>query len=370
VLAGNGLVLDASQEEAFAKVRYWLEHDRRTVFKLFGGAGTGKTSMARIFVEGLDARFAAYTGKAAYRLRQVGCTQATTLHRLLYTPMGKDKNGALQFKYDPAAALRKLDVLVVDEASMLGPKIAADIVKSCKKVLVLGDPFQLPPVDGASTWMRDPDHTLEYVHRQADGSPILDQATELRQTGKIRIRNATTAGGRVGLVPNGKELSCMQYCEQLLVGTNATRKYYNDQARRLRGFRVPHIVDGDRVVCTKNNHKMGVFNGSLWDVEDASSVKRNGYQSVILRSCDDPEHVVESMTHSRVFMETGEKVAELNDKFLYLIPGYALTVHKAQGSQWDKVMVLDQSHVFRDDSARWLYTAMTRAARELWVAPM
>jgi exodeoxyribonuclease V len=155
--------------------------------------------------------------------------------------------------------------------------------------------------------------------------------------------------------------------DQALCGRNATRKQVNDLARSSTGWTDPMPVKGDRLVCLRNNKRKGTFNGTLGSV--ARVLGLDG--SFILRDFESDEGASSKVSVHRAFFEgtdhrmSPEKRAKLFDQFVY---GYALTVHKAQGSQWDHVLVLDESACFREDSARWLYTAVTRAAKRLTLA--
>lgn len=80
------------QEKALSEVQRWFDQGKQPVFKLFGYAGTGKTTLAKHFAEGIPGRvaFAAYTGKAAHVLQEKGCP-ATTIHSLIYSPKNKSE---------------------------------------------------------------------------------------------------------------------------------------------------------------------------------------------------------------------------------------------------------------------------------------
>src|SRR5687767_2078640 len=139
------------QDGALLAVKTWLEDENSSqVFRLFGYAGTGKTTLAKHFAESVDGLvlYAAFTGKAALVLRQKGC-YATTLHSLIYAPVGETPEGQPIFGLNPDSELSEAKLLIVDECSMVNEELGSDVLSFGVKVLVLGDPFQLPPVEGA-----------------------------------------------------------------------------------------------------------------------------------------------------------------------------------------------------------------------------
>lgn len=366
------------QEQALEQVQQWLRGDRQ-VFRLFGYAGTGKTTLAKY----LNADYyAAYTGKAAHVLIQKGCP-ASTIHSLIYQPREKStlRLQALlaRLEADPTSTnllkeisrerenlrkpafllnldspLRHARLLVIDECSMVDEQIGRDLESFGCRILVLGDPAQLPPVYGGGYFTNcTPDVLLTEVHRQARGNPILDLATIIRETGQLPAHHPLT---RVSLQP----VDALGV-DQLIVGRNRTRHALNRRMRELLGFTQPLPQAGEKVVCTRNNHLVGLLNGATYEVQAAEF---NGDDTGWLVLNDGLE--VEVHTGPFLGMEVDHWRALDADMFEF---GYALTCHKAQGSQWDKVGIIDESSAFRQHAQRWLYTAVTRAAHELWVLP-
>jgi exodeoxyribonuclease-5 len=158
--------------------------------------------------------------------------------------------------------------------------------------------------------------------------------------------------------------------DQVLVGTNRTRRRYNRRLRELKGFTADYPQAGDKLVCLRNDPAKGLLNGSLWKVMTASrETVRPGINLLVSPEEDDPDRGVAKIKLLKAAFEDAE--AEIPwqqkrrfDDFDY---GYALTVHKAQGSQWNDVVLFDESWAFKDTRERWLYTAITRAAERLTV---
>jgi exodeoxyribonuclease-5 len=150
--------------------------------------------------------------------------------------------------------------------------------------------------------------------------------------------------------------------DQVIVGTHRMRHRVNDQLRRKLGYAGATPAIGEKVLCLKNNKQKGLHNGTLWTVV-GSAPPRGGF--VALEIEDDAQH--------RVAVEAPVEGFNLRDGSGADLPGqpftfgYAITCHKAQGSQWGSVLVIDESRVFRADRWRWLYTAITRAADRVTV---
>jgi exodeoxyribonuclease-5 len=245
---------------------------------------------------------------------------------------------------------------------MIGGREGEDLLSFGTKVLVLGDPAQLPPVKGKGFFTNDdrPDFLLTEVHRQAADSPIIHLATLARNQEPIP---AGTYGE--SLVLNAKpDPALAMAADQVLAGRNKTRNAINARVRQLLGYEGPLPVPDDRLVCLRNDAEIGLLNGSLWKVQGLGGM--DGSHLVITVESDDDGRLVDCIIHTELFR--GEELpfwARLEaHEFDY---GYCLTVHKSQGSQWDDVMVFDESYCFRQDRWRWLYTGITRAAEKLTI---
>ena len=355
------------QDAAIKAVRHWLKDKHQQVFYLAGFAGTGKTTLARELAGGVKGKvlFGAFTGKAALVLRRKGCAGASTLHSLIYS-LDETEGWEPKFKLNPASEVAHAKLVVIDECSMVGEELGRDLLSFGTKVLVLVDPAQLPPVKGEGFFTaREPDVMLTEVHRQARDNPIIAMSMTVREGGRLDL--GTYGSSRV-IRRADVDTADVLTADQVLVGINRTRQSYNTRMRHLKGMDPAGPQSGDRLVCLRNNREKKLLNGGLWTVR---SVIERDATAVTLHAVSD-DTVETKPTEVRVrheFFQGREKEVPWEalrgfDQFTW---GYALTVHKSQGSQWDDVIVFDESRAFPEHRANHLYTAITRAAQRVTV---
>lgn len=389
------------QEQALAAVAGWLRSKRRKPFFYLGGyAGTGKTTLARHFAEGVagTVMFGAYTGKAAHVMQGKGCVGATTIHSMIYVPKGSGSarlheielqlarhvsgervlpdaeidalQQALEEERDIAdqpsfglngdAPAKYASLLVLDECSMINKEIGEDLLSFGVPILVLGDPAQLPPVRGGGYFTSHrPDALLVDVRRQAKESPIIEMATRVRQGKGLSL--GTYGTSKVVERPDREEALS---ADQILVGRNATRNQYNRHIRNCFG-RTELVEPGDKIVCLRNSHEIGLLNGSIWWVSKVTD-HEDLFELTIF---NEEGRALDVWAHTDTF-RNGEPAKGMYferqhaEEFCH---AGALTVHKAQGSQWNDVLVVNESGCFRGSEKQWLYTAITRAAEKVIV---
>lgn len=360
------------QSSALDKVASWHKSGNEQVMRVFGYAGTGKTTLANHFASEIDGEtsYAAYTGKAAMVMRQNDCKDASTIHSLIYKAKRDPQTGKMKFIKNSKGPASKASLIVIDECSMVDEKIAKDLLKFKKPILVLGDPAQLPPVRGGGFFTSvEPEVMLTEIHRQAENNPIIKLATMVREG--MRPELGTYGSSKV-ISSNDVNSKMITDADQVLVGTNKKRHSYNTRMRELYGRTGMAPERGDTLVCLRNNKRTGLFNGGLFEVTsvpDRDAVDRaDKIIRVQVQSKDYEDHPLSVDVREEFFFGGAERLhwteKRETDEFNY---GYALTVHKSQGSQWDNVVLFDESSVFRDDWQRWLYTGITRAAKSITV---
>ena len=360
------------QDSALQAVAEWLkakpgQRSTPPIFRLFGYAGTGKTTLARHIAEGVDGKvlFAAFTGKAAHVMRSKGCERASTIHSLIYKARDSGE-GTPSFDLWDDAPASKAKLIVIDECSMVDPELGRDLMSFRVPVMVLGDPAQLPPIQGAGFFTdAEPDAMLTEVHRQAENDPIV------RLSMDVRAGRALEPGvyGETRVVEKS-ELDPQRVidADQVLVGRNNTRRAYNARMRERRGFTGPLPATGDKLVCLRNNRRKGLLNGALWSVKEKPTTRRDIIKMRLAPDDDAGAKPIKVSVRPECFTGAIDQLEwplrKRYDEFDY---GYVLTVHKAQGSQWDDVVLFDESFAFQESRQRWLYTGVTRAAKRLTV---
>ncbi|GIT90133.1 ATP-binding protein [Jannaschia sp. AI_61] len=362
----GGFALSPGQEAAVAKVRDWIDDPcGQRIFRLFGYAGTGKTTIARMLAEEVIGGpvYCAYTGKAALRMRQSGCDNAATIHSTIYKPMEDGDRTA--FVWQEESVIADAGIVVVDECSMVNEEITHDLLRYDKPILVLGDPFQLPPVKGQGYLTNaEPDAMLTEVHRQALDNPILELATRIREDGEIKYGEF----GALEVIERGT-LGVKEVCgyDQVLCGTHRVRRSYTKQMRKHAGNVGAFPESGDRIMCTRNHRKTGLFNGQVFRVT-SSFLTSQMCKTRIVDVDDDDERVRTVMSFQEGWQNPNWKPTP--QQFV-MYPQFdfaqVMTTHKAQGSEWKHVLVYDEGDVFREHAQQWRYTAITRASERLTI---
>lgn len=363
------------QEAAIGAVQSWLK-DRNgpQIFRLFGYAGTGKTTLAKELAGSVkgEVLYATFTGKAALVLRKKGCEGASTIHSLIYAAEVDEATGEAQFKLNKDSALAGAALLIVDEVSMVGEELAKDLLSFETRILVLGDPAQLPPVKDEGYFINaEPDVMLTEVHRQAEGNPIIRMSMDIRAGRRLQIGthgdSLVIDRASIGRDELGHRVIA---ADQLLCGLNRSRVTFNDRIRALKGLagrRQPwHPTVGDRLICLKNRREKHLFNGGLWDAQKV--VTSDNKLKMTVASLDEERDPVTINVFEQFFNGTEQELdwreKRATEEFTF---GWAITCHKSQGSQWDNVIIFDESGAFRDARRNWLYTAVTRAAEKVTV---
>lgn len=372
------MILTKGQENAIqiAKQRY---KNKEPYTCIAGYAGSGKTSVVRFIIDAIglspeNVVYVAYTGKASLVLKNKGCENVMTAHKLLYFVNAK-KDGSCEFIPRPTID-KKYKMIVLDEASML-PEDMWDLLLSHKVyVLALGDPQQLPPVDGNCGVLSNPHAFLDEVVRQALDNPIIRLSMDVRNGKWIEY------GGKKGCRVIRKEQltpSILSGADQILCGKNITRHQINDHMRHLKfGERYANIpMIGDKVVCLKNYWNVTssdsispLINGMTGFLDDVK-FEKNG--KMFASFISDYNGLFENLyMDKKLFTDHEPTVTAENWKkyFKKAKPiefdyGYALTVHKSQGSEWERVVVFDEWLGDKEYHTKWLYTAITRSSNAL-----
>lgn len=391
-------ILNEKQEKGLEiAVNRYLQKEKLTV--IAGYAGTGKSTLIKYIISELKAKdrnlldsdvvYTAFTGKACSVLLQKGNQNVSTLHKLMYrsvpTPDGRfirTLNARIPYK-----------IVIVDELSMVPLEMMKTLL-NYKNIYVIacGDPYQLPPVDKDSdNHLLDAPHIfLDEVMRQAQESEIVrlsmlirsgvSDFSEFKDGKDIKIFNK-----------NDASIGMMMWADQVLCATNNTRKHINDEVREYLGHG-DSPEEGDKIICLKNYWDIFSDNGSplvngtigqLVDCYDSfkylpKNIKKNKiYYTVGNLACENEIYSDLKMDKKQII--TGESALDWKEKYtlgknpytqsyipLEFTYGYAITGHRAQGSEYDKVLVVEEKFPFdKVEHSRWLYTCCTRSSNKL-----
>jgi len=353
-------VLTAEQQAARKAIDEAIKQNRH--FAVHGLAGTGKTTLAADVARALpgDAFLCAPTAKAASVLTQKTGVAASTIHAAFYHFVREvereDRPPRLVFRPAHAHGALRGKVLLLDEVSMVSREVAADIIATGITIVSFGDAGQLAPIEVCRS-RSPPIFTLTQIHRQALESPIIRQAHGVRATGCY-----AADGDAVRVV---ERLTDDDLCaaDVVLTGRRATRMRLNAEIRRALRIDRTLPVLGEPLVCLRNARRYGLCNGQVYY---ACRDLHEGDRTVGVSSdAGDIEVHAEFLTPGHEYDRLELPPGGWFSSFAY---GYALTVHQAQGSEWDKVLLIDESAAFRDDRARWLYTGITRAKERIVIA--
>lgn len=375
-------------------VERFLNREKYTV--IGGYAGSGKSTLVKFIIAALepygidpedDVCYATFTGKASQVLLKKGNKNVSTLHKLLYKHIPTADG---RFIRQPKPEI-EYKVVVVDEVSMAPKEMMELLFRHRVYVICLGDPFQLPPIDkNIDNHLLDNPHIfLDEIMRQAQESEIIRLSMDIREQKSIEYMK----GSEAIICPKGDlNTGMLTWADQILVGTNQTRVNINNQMRTLMG-RGNKPETGDKVICLRNYWDIisdgfnPLVNGTIGYIQNPVAgevyipyyLGGGSFEVLNTEFISDSDDSFGILNMDNKMILTGEKGIDYkqafklskNPKFKDQLPleftyGYAITTHKAQGSEWDKVLILEERFPFdKVEHARWLYTAVTRAAEKV-----
>lgn len=358
-----------------------------------GYAGSGKSTLVKFLVAALgipeeNIVYACFTGKACNVLQQKGCKNVSTLHRLLYE--FRPRSDGTFFRL-PKTEL-EYELVIVDEVSMASKELIQQLFKHRVYVVCLGDPFQLPPINPEDdNHLLDSPHVfLDEIHRQAQESEIIRVSMDIRAGRPLKLLD----GNDVKIVDKEDLVNGMYtWADQILCAKNETRIGINNQMREMLG-REGEPQEGDKVICLRN----------YWDVLDSDGnplingtigFLQNNYTTTLSYPYFINGGGKFDVIHSNIVTETNSTFNDLlldkklilegkksldqktewrlrkSENLSWMVPkeftyGYAVTVHKFQGSSAGNILVLEENFPFsKEEHQKWLYTACTRAEKKL-----
>lgn len=378
--------LNEQQAQAIEALRKWWYNGNKQVFQISGAAGTGKTTLIRYLINEIklehdEVLFTAFVGKATLAMSRNGLN-AKTLHSAICYCKDEpvlDENGNVVTEYNRRVTKRvftrrkKIDprirLIVVDEGSMVPAKMADWLLKFKVPIIVLGDLNQLPPVIGDSFFLKEPDVVLTQIMRQSSESPIPYFAQNVLQNGTKCLSPGLQIGNKINVLSKADITpELLKDYDVIICGTNKTRNNLNTYIReRIYGRTQEYPVIGDKLICRENDWTFSVddvylINGLIGYVTDIDLESISDYTMKIDFKPEFMDNEFKNVTLDRIYMGLSP-----NDKRFYRSNyhkfeyGYAITCHLSQGSQYNRVLVFNESFGTAEERRKWLYTAVTRA---------
>lgn len=370
------ITLTKKQSEA-VKIMATNYTKKEPITVISGFAGTGKSSIINYFIENNDlmdkTRFVTFTGKASLVLQNKGLP-ATTIHRLIYDAFRNKRTGKFIFVKKEVLDWR-IKLLVVDEVSMVPANLLRDLMSFNIPIVALGDPGQLEPIGEDNGLLKQPDFFLDEIHRQAADNSIIRLSMLVREGRALPI--ITEDPFVKVLDKKDLNIGMLQWADQILCGKNNTRRTINADMRKALGHSGTYPNVGEKVICLRNywdninDSEDPLINGTIGMVTHVKKPKYDDPTNILFEDVlmnvradysDSPwEHVQTDSNIFKGFAPFSKQHPRSNKMYHEFDFGYAITVHKAQGSEFEKVLVFEE-RLGGGSHARWLYTAITRAS--------
>ena len=383
----------------------WFQTRNKQTFEISGPAGSGKTTLILYLIERLGLKisnvlFLAYMGKAACRMALNGLP-AKTIHSAIYNyekVYERDEHGKVVKNAEGRpkkigrfvlkdTLKRGIKLIVIDEGSCVNKEIAEDLLSFGIPVVVLGDLNQLPPVFGNPYFLNKPDIELHQIMRQNEGNPIVYLSQRVLNGERLEVG----IYGKSEIFPRNQiKEHHFSKSDIVLTETNRLRwnvnNFFREDLRQIKQLDYPHV--GEKLICRKNNWSRSVddgfylTNGTSGYVVDIDKTSFNKKSMIMDFRPDFTQSVFKNVRFNYPYLyaippsrledpDDGKTIRKImadvhTDRFEF---GYAITVHLSQGSQYDKVLYLNENMMrTKEDRRKIMYTAITRAVESISIA--
>lgn len=382
-------VPNAGQAELCKRLLEWNRHKDKPIFVYTGGPGTGKTSALIYFIEKMNISLdsvlpVAYSGKAVNVLCDKGFTNAQTIHSAFYEPLmtkKRDEFGeiildendepqtTLDFVLRPKLA-HPYKLIVIDELSMVPDNIMKDILSFDIPVVGMGDIDQLPPIFGMCSYMMRPDFYLDEIMRQDKDNPIIGFCQKVKY-GEL-IKCGTYGESRVlPSIELGENL--VNDYDMIICCRNITRDNINDIIRHKVYNRPEYPEFGDKIICRQNikdfsNGGRYLTNGTIGFIVYVTPGSRTSKKMKIDFAPDYDENIVFPnviLDMNYISQDYHGRSAIGLTKYVKFEYGNIITAHLSQGSEYERVLYLDEPFGSSDLRRKLRYTAISRASKSI-----
>ena len=426
----NPLNYTTDQTKALLDIQKLIDDNKQAYYLLAGYAGTGKTTIAENIANysnasGRPVSIIAPTNKAAKvlndKLKASGLSaMASTIHSAIYGQPDPETGEWVTSK----KAVNSL--ILVDESSMISKEVMDDllnVVSGGNNILVfMGDSFQLEPVGedsglftGKVKEIGKSKSELKEVRRQSLDSNILKIATITRTDGKAYIPSESIANFEISpskakFVADFRSAIAAGESAVAIVATNNERMIMNQAARMSKfGANKQVIEEGESVISVANStdfpnaetFTVATLDGEptvhpiTFEAKDGKKTtydmhltyfrtqdgklgkmfffptldKPSLYHAEILKAIRESNRSLFESLDNGIDIIANKKGYKLSPNIIIGTYGYAVTAHKSQGSQWEKVFVNQNYTAPTGNAARWYYTAITRSSKDVVVLP-
>ena len=364
--------LSAKQKHAFNDILNFALNGDDLIYILNGVAGSGKTSIVMVLNKvlkdiGIKVRNVALTGKAVNVMRNKGL-DASTIHSMIYIPIyDEDTDEIIRWDTVGKQELREFyDFLFVDEGSMVTQEILEDLLSYEIPIVIVGDQAQLPAISKEPfNIMESPDFHLDEIHRQAAGNPIILLAAHIRKYGTYNQKFVDKK--HIDII-NKSDININYFknndFDVVICSTNKQRLMLNRLIRKSKGFKGETPKVGETVICLRNAsfNGMRVNNGSRFTVLGVQAIKNEEQVFELLPEGSNERVIV------RIRDESWDEIApKMNEPYGFFTFGYAITAHKSQGSEFERVLLYDDCYV-KETRKAFRYTGVTRAINRIVIA--